>query len=131
MDDYPLLNIFLTMMYFFLWIMLFFLLFRILTDVFRDHSMSGWAKAGWIVLVILLPFIGALIYLIARGPSMARRDNERLKRQEETFRAYVKGAAGQESDIDQLEKLARMKEKGTLTDEEFDLAKSKLLGQLT
>ncbi|MFD4322585.1 PLDc N-terminal domain-containing protein, partial [Streptomyces sp. NPDC058548] len=61
--DYPLLNVFWTMFWFFLWILWFILLFRIITDIFRDKDMSGWGKAGWLALVILLPFVGVLVYV--------------------------------------------------------------------
>lgn len=67
MDDYPLLNLFLTMLYFFLWVMWFFLLFKVITDLFRDHSLSGWAKAGWLIVVLVLPYLGVFLYLVVRG----------------------------------------------------------------
>ncbi|NEE58592.1 SHOCT domain-containing protein, partial [Streptomyces sp. SID8455] len=66
MDDYPLLNLFLTMLYLFFWVLWFFLLFKVITDLFRDHTLNGWAKAGWLIFVILLPYLGVLVYLIVR-----------------------------------------------------------------
>ncbi|WP_405386674.1 PLDc N-terminal domain-containing protein [Streptomyces sp. NBC_01102] len=135
MDDYPLLNVFLTMMYLFLWVMWFFLLFKVITDIFRDHSMGGWAKAGWLVLVIVLPYIGVLIYLIARGRGMSRRDVKQAEDQEAAFRQYVKQAAGSEgggsdkgsSHVEDLAKLAELKDKGHLDQAEYEKAKAKLL----
>ncbi|WNF30711.1 SHOCT domain-containing protein [Streptomyces sp. C11-1] len=133
MDDYPLLNVFLTMLYLFLWVMWFFLLFKVITDLFRDHSLNGWAKAGWLVLVILLPYLGVLIYLIVRGRSMHERDAQLAKDSEAAFRKYVQEAAGTQGGsggnghVTDLAKLAELKDKGALTPEEYDRAKAKLL----
>lgn len=132
MDDYPLLNLFWTMLWLFLWVMWFFLLFKVVSDIFRDHSMSGWAKAGWLVLVLLLPYIGVLVYLIVRGRSMGERDAKQVKENEEAFRDYVRKAAGSgggggSSPAEDLSKLSDLKDKGHLTQEEFDRAKEKLL----
>lgn len=130
MDDYPLLNLFWTMLWLFLWVMWFFLLFKVVSDIFRDHSMSGWAKAGWLVLVLLLPYIGVLVYLIVRGRSMGERDAKQVKESEEAFRDYVRKAAGSgggSSSAEDLSKLSDLKDKGHLTQEEFDRAKEKLL----
>ena len=74
--DYPLWNIFLTMMWFFLWVMWLMLLFWIITDIFRSHDLSGWAKAGWLVLVLILPFIGILVYMVVRGSQMHERRSQ-------------------------------------------------------
>lgn len=121
-------DVFLTMLYAFIWVMAFFLIFKIVSDVFRDHSMSGWAKAGWTALVILLPFVGSLIYLVVRGSGMQRRDMEQAARQQDALRSYVKGVASEDTKVDQLEKLARMRDQGNLTQSEFELAKGQLLG---
>lgn len=128
MDDYPLLNLFWTMLWFFLWVMWFFLLFKVVTDIFRDHGLRGWGKAGWLVFVLLLPYIGVLVYVIARGDSMGERDVKQVKEHEETFRAYVQKAAGTGAgSADELSKLSTLKDKGDITQEEFDRAKTKLL----
>ncbi|MFD9423044.1 MULTISPECIES: SHOCT domain-containing protein [unclassified Streptomyces] len=133
MDDYPLLNLFLTMLYLFLWVLWFFLLFKVVTDLFRDHSLNGWAKAGWLVFVILLPYIGVLVYLIVRGRGMAHRDAEQAKDSEAAFRQYVKQAAGTEGGsgtgghVSDLAKLAELKDKGDINQEEYEKAKAKLL----
>ncbi|MFG2484428.1 MULTISPECIES: SHOCT domain-containing protein [Streptomyces] len=127
MDDYPLLNIFWTMLYLFLWIMWFFLLFKIITDIFRDHSLGGWGKAGWLIFVILLPFLGVFVYLIARGKSMGERDVKQVQENEAAFRSYVQKTAASGSSADELHKLSALKDKGDITQEEFDRAKAKLL----
>ncbi|WP_103533070.1 SHOCT domain-containing protein [Streptomyces sp. SM11] len=134
MDDYPLLNVFLTMLYLFLWVMWFFLLFKVITDLFRDHSLNGWAKAGWLVLVILLPYLGVLVYLVVRGRSMHERDEKLAKDSEAAFRSYVRDAAasqggsgGGSDHVNDLAKLAELKDKGALNAEEYERAKAKLL----
>ncbi|WP_416875011.1 SHOCT domain-containing protein [Kitasatospora sp. SC0581] len=132
--DYPALHIFWTMLELFLWILWFFLLFKIITDIFRSHDLGGWAKAGWLVLVIILPLIGVLAYLIARGQSMGKRDVEQAERSEAAFKSYIRDAAGTApagggggSHVDDLAKLAALKEKGAISEEEYQKAKDKLL----
>jgi hypothetical protein len=132
-NDYPLLNVFWTMMWLFLWVLWFFLLFKVITDIFRSHDLNGWAKAGWVVLTIVLPYLGVLIYLVVRGHSMSRRDIEQAKENEAAFKAYVREAAGPgetgptTSHVDQLAKLADLKNNGAISDDEFQRAKQKLL----
>ncbi|MDQ0796618.1 SHOCT domain-containing protein [Streptomyces sp. B1I3] len=127
MDDYPLLNLFWTMLWLFLWVMWFFLLFKVVTDIFRDHSLSGWAKAGWLVLTLVLPYLGVFVYLIARGKSMGQRDAKQLKEHEEAVRQYIQQTAGGGNPMGELEKLSTLKDKGDITQEEFERAKTKLL----
>ncbi|MFE0463841.1 SHOCT domain-containing protein [Kitasatospora sp. NPDC058965] len=130
MSDYPLLNLFWTMLEFFLWILWFFLLFKVISDLFRDHTIGGWAKAGWLVLVILLPLLGVLLYVIFRGRSMAERDQAQAKQAEERFQQYVRETAGPgsgASHADELKKLADLKASGALSEEEFQKAKEKIL----
>ncbi|MCX4966152.1 SHOCT domain-containing protein [Streptomyces sp. NBC_00654] len=133
MDDYPLLNLFLTMLFLFLWVLWFFLLFKVVTDLFRDHSLNGWAKAGWLILVILLPYIGVFVYLIVRGRSMGERDTKQIKESEAAFRQYVRQAAATEdgaggsSHVNDLARLAELKDKGHISQEEYEKAKAKLL----
>ncbi|MFD3410117.1 SHOCT domain-containing protein [Streptomyces cyaneofuscatus] len=133
MDDYPLLNLFLTMLYLFLWVMWFFLLFKVITDLFRDHTLNGWAKAGWLIFVIVLPYLGVLIYLIVRGRSMHERDAQAVKDSEAAFRSYVReaasseGSSGSTSHVSDLAKLAELRDKGALDAEEYERAKAKLL----
>lgn len=133
MDDYPLLNLFLTMLYLFFWVLWFFLLFKVITDLFRDHSLNGWAKAGWLVFVILLPYLGVLVYLIVRGRSMQERDAKVAKDSEAAFRQYVREAANSEgsaagtSHVNDLAKLAELRDKGAINPDEYERAKAKLL----
>lgn len=126
--DYPLLGAFWTMLMIFLGIMWFVLLFRIITDIFRDDGLSGWAKAGWLVFCILLPFLGVFVYVIARGKNMGRRETTRVRAQQEEFNAYIrKAAAGESSSVDELARLSEIRDRGAITDEEFRRAKELVL----
>ncbi|MQS36164.1 SHOCT domain-containing protein [Streptomyces katsurahamanus] len=127
MDDYPLLNLFWTMLWFFLWVVWLFLLFKVISDIFRDHSLHGWGKAGWLILVIVLPYIGVLIYIIVRGKSMSGREIAAAQEREAAFKSYIRESAGGGGSASELTKLAELKEKGALTDEEFQKAKQRLL----
>ncbi|KIF01101.1 membrane protein [Streptomyces sp. RSD-27] len=128
MNDYTLLDGFLTMLYFFLWIMWFLLLFKIIGDIFRDDELGGWGKAGWTVFVCVLPFLGCFVYLIARGRGMGERDVRQLRAQEQAFRSYVQEtAAGPVSTGDELSKLAALRDHGDLTPAEYEQAKTKVL----
>ncbi|MBG0857446.1 SHOCT domain-containing protein [Streptomyces spinoverrucosus] len=128
--DYPLLSMFWTLLWFFLWIMWFILLFRIIGDIFRDDSLSGWGKTGWVLLVIVLPFLGVFIYLIARGKEMGRREVSHARAQQEVFDAYIRetaGGTGRSSSADELAKLSEIRARGDITDEEFRRAKELVL----
>ncbi|MFD8274699.1 SHOCT domain-containing protein [Streptomyces flaveolus] len=126
--DYPLLGAFWTMLMIFLWIMWLVLLFRIIADIFRDDGLSGWAKAGWLVFCILLPFLGVFVYVIARGKNMGRREAARARAQQEEFNSYIrKTAAGGSSSVDELARLSEIRDRGAITDEEFRRAKELVL----
>ncbi|MFF8594057.1 SHOCT domain-containing protein [Streptomyces sp. NPDC015220] len=127
--DYPLLSAFWTMLWFFLWIMWFVLLFRVVTDIFRDDTMNGWAKAGWLVFCIVLPFLGVFVYVIARGRSMGRREIAQARKQQEAFNDYIRETAGggSGSRVDELARLSDLRTRGEITDEEFARAKAMIL----
>ena len=127
---YPLLNIFWTMLEFFVFFLWIWLLIVVFMDIFRSHDISGWAKALWVIFVIILPFLGVLIYLIARGGSMHERAAAQAVQQQKAFDEYVRKTAGSSgaSDADELSKLADLKSKGVITDAEFEAQKSKILG---
>jgi uncharacterized membrane protein YcjF (UPF0283 family) len=128
-SSYPVLDAFLTMLYFFLFIIWIWLLITVFMDVFRSHDMGGWAKALWVIFIIILPFLGVFVYLIARGGKMHERAAQQAAQQQEAFDQYVKQAAGTpgESSADQLHKLADLKSQGVLTDTEFEAQKAKIL----
>ncbi|HEY5985063.1 MAG TPA: hypothetical protein VIV12_01585 [Streptosporangiaceae bacterium] len=88
--SYPLLNAFLTMMWFFLWILWLFLLIMVIVDIFRSRDLAGWAKAGWVAFALVLPFVGVLVYLIARGGRMAERADRHDQIRDEAFRTYIR-----------------------------------------
>ncbi|MEU9160424.1 SHOCT domain-containing protein [Streptomyces sp. NPDC048424] len=125
--DYPLLNVFWTMMIFFLWVLWFMLLFRVIGDIFRDDGLGGWGKAGWTILVVVVPFLGVFVYLIARGRGMGERELQRAQQQEKAFQSYVRESAGPTGHADQLAKLAELKNRGDITPAEYEQAKVKVL----
>jgi hypothetical protein len=127
--QYPILDFFLTMLYFFLFVIWIWLLITVFVDIFRSHDMGGWAKALWVIFVIILPFLGVFVYLIARGGKMHERAARDATQQQQEFDEYVRQAAGTpgNSTADQLSKLADLKSQGVITDAEFDAQKSKLL----
>ena len=121
----PLLDAFLTMMWFFLWVLWFFLLFRIITDIFRSRDLGGWGKAGWLIFVIILPFLGVFIYLITQNEGMTERGLERANAQQ----AYYQGAAGGGSAgaAAEIESGKKLLDSGAITQAEFDSLKQKAL----
>lgn len=110
--------------FFVIWI---WILITILTDLFRDHELSGWAKAAWVLFLVFIPFLTALIYLIARGEGMRDRTIKAQADAKKHFDEYVRQQAHAASPADELHKLAELKDKGALSQEEFDRAKAKLL----
>jgi hypothetical protein len=110
--------------FFVIWI---WILITILNDLFRDHALSGWAKAAWVFFLVFVPFITALIYLIARGTGMRDRAIKAQAEAKQHFDSYVREQAHGGSPADELHKLNELKEKGALSGEEFDKAKAKLL----
>src|SRR5215471_16222258 len=131
MSSYPLLNAFWTMLWFFLWILWFFLLFRVILDIFRSKDLGGWGKAGWLIFVIILPFLGVFIYLIARGSKMNQRDMEDAQARDQAMRAYVRDAAQEGSTADELAKLADLRDRGVISEGEFQQSKAKVLQTTT
>jgi hypothetical protein len=123
----PLLDLFWTLLWFFLFIVWIWLLIAIFADIFRSE-LSGWGKAVWVLSVIVLPFLGVFIYLIAHGGDMQDRAVQAQADREAAQRAYIQDAAGSDgSSADELEKLASLHSQGVLTDEEYQTQKSKLL----
>jgi hypothetical protein len=127
--NYPILDIFLTTLYFFIFIIWLWLLFMVFIDIFRSHDLHGWAKALWVIGIIIMPYLGVLVYLIFRGSGMHERAAQQAALQQKAFDQYVKQTAGTPgaTTADQLSKLAELKTKGVLTDAEFEAEKSKLL----
>jgi Short C-terminal domain/Phospholipase_D-nuclease N-terminal len=111
--------------FFVIWI---WILITILTDLFRDHELSGWAKAAWVLFLVFIPFLTALVYLIARGSGMRERTIKAQAEAKQHMDAYIRQQAHGSSPADELHKLNELKEKGAISAEEFDKAKAKLLG---
>jgi ABC-type multidrug transport system fused ATPase/permease subunit len=128
-SDYPVLDAFLTMLYFFLFIIWIWLLITVFIDIFRSRDMGGGAKALWVIFVIILPFLGVFVYLIARGGKMHERAAAQAAEQQKAFDSYVRETAGTSGSdtADQLSQLADLKNKGVLSDAEFEAQKAKIL----
>jgi len=109
--------------FFVIWI---WILFTIITDLFRDHELSGWWKAVWIIFLVFIPFLSALVYLVARGHGMRDRALKAQAEAKEHFDEYVREQASA-TPADELHKLNELREKGALSQDEFDKAKAKLL----
>lgn len=127
--DFPLLSVFLYMLWFFLFLMWLFLLFAVVTDVFRSHDLSGWGKAGWTVGIIVLPLLGILAYLIVRGSGMHERQARQAAADAEAWRSEIRAAAGdgRPSTAQELTKLADLRDHGVISAEEFEREKTKIL----
>jgi hypothetical protein len=125
--DYPVLGVFWSIFVFFLWIMWFFLLFRVIADIFRSDDLGGWAKAAWLIFVLVVPFLGVFVYVIARGDEMGRRDLAQAQARDQAFQSYVRETAGTGGSVDQLAKLADLRDRGVINDAEFEQQKAKLL----
>ena len=125
-SDYPFLDVLWTMLVFFAWVIWFWLLITVFSDLFRRHDISGWGKAGWTVFVIILPFLGVLIYLIAQGQHMAERRAEDVKAAQAQMDQYVRETAGSgpSAEIAHAKKLL---DSGAINQAEFDQIKQKAL----
>ena len=86
--NYPLLDVFLSMFFLFIWILWIFLVIEIAINIFKSHDLSGWGKAGWLILVILLPFIGVIVYLVARGGQLTEEHVDTAALQDQKFQIY-------------------------------------------
>jgi hypothetical protein len=122
----PLLDLFWTMLMLFLWFAWIWVVISVVMDIFRSDDMGGAAKALWTIFVIALPWLGVLIYLIARGDGMSARAMTRAAEQEQAAQAYIRQAA-QVSSADELAKLAQLKDSGVISEQEFNSQKAKLL----
>jgi uncharacterized membrane protein YhaH (DUF805 family) len=97
--DYPVMGFFWTFLYFFIFVIWIMLLFRVFVDIFRSHDMGGFAKAVWFIFVVILPFLGVFVYLIARGGKMAQRDAQDAAAQDAAAKAYIRQAVAEDPSI--------------------------------
>jgi hypothetical protein len=123
--DYPFLNILWTMIIFFAWVAWIWIVITVFIDIFRRHDIGGWGKAGWVVFVIVLPFLGVLIYLIAEHDGMRERTLEHAKTQQAALDRYVRDAAG--GSAAEIAKAKGLLDSGAITQAEFDAIKAKAL----
>ena len=119
-------QVFWSMLWFFVFFIWIWLLIVVFSDIFRSHDLSGWGKALWSILVIVLPYLGVFVYLIARGHKMSQHAAEAAQQQEAAVRQYVQQAATTSS-ADELTKLADLKAKGVIDDAEYARLKAKVL----
>ena len=125
--DYPFLDILWTMIIFFTWVVWIWIMIVILTDVFRRRDISGWVKALWVIFLIVLPFLGALVYLIAQHDGMAHRQAEAAKGQKAEMDEYVRSVAGSGGAAAEIDKAKQLLDSGAITQTEFDALKAKAL----
>jgi hypothetical protein len=122
-------QVFLSMLWFFLFFIWIWLLIVVFGDLFRSHDLGGWAKAFWVIGIIILPYLGVLLYLIVRGHKMAEHAQQAAKEQDAAARAYIQSAAGSAaSPADEIQRLADLKAQGVISDAEFEAGKAKALG---
>jgi len=123
----PVFDVLWTMLWFFLLVAWIWVMIAVIADIFRSHDMRGASKALWVILVIMVPWLGVLIYVIARGDGMSKRNMEAAAAAQEAQRAYIQEAAGGASAADELAKLSSLKDSGVISDAEFAAQKAKLL----
>jgi predicted PurR-regulated permease PerM len=125
--SYPFLNIFWDILIFFAWVIFIWIAITVLIDVFRRHDISGWAKALWVVFVVILPWIGVLVYLIVNHAGMAERRTKEAEAAQAQFDQYVRQTAGTGGAAEEIEKAKQLLADGTITQAEFDTIKAKAL----
>jgi Phospholipase_D-nuclease N-terminal len=125
--DYPFLDIFWTMILFFAWVVWIWMMVVILSDVFRRSDIGGWAKAAWVVFMIVLPFLGVLVYLIAQHDGIAERNAKQAQAVQQQFDERVRSVAASEGPAAEIEKAAKLRDQGTISPSEFDALKAKAL----
>jgi len=127
--SYPLLGAFLTVLWVFLFVFWIWTLITVVMDIFRSSDLGGGAKALWFLFIVFLPVLGVLVYLIARGGGMARRAERRFDANQAATEDWIRSVAGNEphSVADELEKLAALRERGVITEDEFDRQKARLV----
>jgi Short C-terminal domain/Phospholipase_D-nuclease N-terminal len=125
--SYPFLNIFWTILIFMAWVVWIWIAITVLIDLFRRRDISGWAKALWVIFVIVLPFLGVLIYLIAYHDGMAERSHKEAADSQAQFEDYVRKTAGSEGPASEIEKAKKLLDSGAITQAEFDAIKAKAI----
>jgi Short C-terminal domain/Phospholipase_D-nuclease N-terminal len=129
-SSYPFLDVMWTLLVFFLWVLWFWFLFMVFADVFRRHDLSGWGKAGWLIFVIILPYLGVFVYFITQSDGMTRRNIDQAERQRAQFDDYVRETAGGGGGgaAAEIERAKGLLDSGAITQAEFEALKQKALG---
>jgi hypothetical protein len=125
--DYSQGSVLLSMLWFFLFILWFWLLFTVFADLFRRHDVSGWGKTGWIIFVILLPFLGVFIYLIAEGKGMAERNVKQMQSSQAEMDNYIRSVSSSGGATGEIAQAKQLLDSGAITQAEYDQIKSKAL----
>jgi Short C-terminal domain/Phospholipase_D-nuclease N-terminal len=125
--DYPFLDVLWTMLVFFAWVIWFWLLITVFADLFRRHDISGWGKAAWTLFVIVLPYLGVFVYLIAQGQHMAERKASDVQASRAAFDDYVRDVAGDGGPSEQIAKAKQLLDSGAIDAAEFEQLKRKAL----
>jgi uncharacterized membrane protein YcjF (UPF0283 family) len=129
--SYPFLNVLWDILIIFAWVLFIWVAIVVFTDIFRRRDISGWGKAGWVILIVILPWIGVLIYLIANHDGMAERNEKQNKAAQAQFDDYVRQAAGTGGPASEIETAKKLLDSGAITQAEFDAIKAKALGTPT
>ena len=123
--DYPFIDVFWSMIIFFFWVIWIWIVITVLVDVFRRHDIGGWTKAAWVIFVVILPWLGVLIYLIAQHDGMRERAEKQVKEQQAAFDDYVRETAG--GSATEIAKAKELLDSGAITQEDYDRLKAKAL----
>lgn len=130
-SNYPFLNVFWTILIVFAWVIFIWIAVTVFIDLFRRRDISGWAKAAWVIFVVVLPWIGVLAYLIFNHDGMAERSNKEVAASQAQFDDYVRKAAGTGGPASEIEKAKQLLDSGAITQAEFDAIKAKAIGSTT
>jgi Phospholipase_D-nuclease N-terminal/Short C-terminal domain len=130
-SNYPFLNVFWTILIFFAWVIFIWIAVTVFIDLFRRRDISGWAKAAWVIFVVVLPWIGVLAYLIFNHDGMAERSNKEVAASQAQFDEYVRKTASTGGPASEIETAKKLLESGTITQAEFDAIKAKAVGSAT
>ena len=126
-SDYPFLDVFWTMLVFFVWVVWFWLLITVFADIFRRHDISGWGKTGWLIFTIVLPFLGVFIYLISQHDGMDKRNIERAQTERAQLDQYVRETAGGGGAAAEIDKAKQLLDSGAINQSEYEALKQKAL----
>ena len=126
--DFP--DLFWTVLWLFFLFMFIWVFVALVSDIFRDHELSGWGKAGWLILLVIFPLVGSLIYLIVRGSGMAERSAKQAQAAQAQFDSYIRETAGASgnSSVDDLARLAELRSNGHISDAEYETMKQRIVG---